>query len=66
MKLTVEQKNILVKIRAPHIEKDDLDEAELAELCDFITDYVVSEEMANDEVSAFGEELLSLHDDIII
>jgi hypothetical protein len=42
-----------------------LSEAELDELCDYITDYVMSNETSTDAVSPFGEELLALHDDII-
>jgi hypothetical protein len=65
MKLTQKQKDILMKIQAPYLDKSDLNDKELDELCDYITDYVIVHETANDEVSSLGEEVLNVHDDIL-
>lgn len=61
MKLTEEQKSVLKKIKAPYLEKDDLTETELDEICDFITDYVLYYEVYKGDISEYGKELLRLH-----
>jgi hypothetical protein len=59
-----EQKQLLKKIDAPYYEREELTEDELIELQDFITDYVMQNEVAED-TSEFGEKLLALHDLIV-
>lgn len=65
MRLSEAQKRILERINAPYMDKDDLNDLEIEELCDYITNYVIDNELKNDEISAYGEELLQIHDDII-
>lgn len=65
MRLTEEQKTILAKIKAPYLDNDKLSEEQIELLCDYITDYVLEKELLNGDITLFGEQLLSIHDDIV-
>jgi len=63
--LSKEQIELLKYIKAPYESDKDYDDDAMILLLDSITDYVLEKEAPHDEVTAFGEKLLDLHNYIV-